>query len=120
MKDTLCWDCRKSTNKGCPWSKSFETVEGWEAIKIKNKDIYGETYCVRSCPLFEDNSKRALRIEYFEKYFISPATFYYLINNGFIDKNGVLLKTERNKNVWQACQIQRRKMNYLKRRKRND
>lgn len=49
--ETLCWDCRKFSG-GCPWSKSFQPVEGWDAIprEIGTTD----SFCVKACPLFEE------------------------------------------------------------------
>ena len=51
LQQTLCWDCRNSTEKECEWSRNFQPVEGWEAIKRRTK--YNEdTYLVVSCPKF--------------------------------------------------------------------
>ena len=48
---TLCWDCRNSTEKDCEWARYFKPVDGWEAIKRTTK--HGETtYVVIRCPKF--------------------------------------------------------------------
>lgn len=43
--ENLCWVCRKAI-AGCPWSKNFIPVAGWDA------EPDGETYKIRDCPLF--------------------------------------------------------------------
>lgn len=58
--DTLCWDCAKSGYGGaseCPWERDFTPVPGWDAERSDVKPVHanrnGESYCVKSCPLFE-------------------------------------------------------------------
>lgn len=63
QSETLCWKCANavpdSNGHGCPWSRSFEPVEGWvaePASYISNrmgKRVEIQSYEVRSCPLFE-------------------------------------------------------------------
>lgn len=51
-RGSICWDCRKAVRK-CPWSKKFEPVEGWTAIR---RDVLiagkrrAESYFVLACP----------------------------------------------------------------------
>jgi hypothetical protein len=61
-KDTLCWECKKSTNDGCSWSKDFTPVEGWGAIPTsikmvgkskRNKGKIEPSFKVNACPSFE-------------------------------------------------------------------
>ena len=56
--DTLCWDCKNSTNNGCEWSMSFKPVEGWNAVPSAilvggANDKYTDSYLVLECPKFE-------------------------------------------------------------------
>jgi hypothetical protein len=59
-KDTICWECKRSTGF-CSWSEKFIPVEGWEAtptiIKIANNTgknkATDESFIVHKCPLFE-------------------------------------------------------------------
>ena len=56
--DTLCWDCKNSTNNGCEWSRSFKPVEGWNAVPSAilvggANDKYTGSYLVLECPKFE-------------------------------------------------------------------
>lgn len=56
--DTLCWDCKNSTNNGCEWSRSFKPVEGWNAVPSAilvggANDKYTDSYLVLECPKFE-------------------------------------------------------------------
>lgn len=61
---SICWECANSvpnpyTGRGCPWSKHFKPVDGWDATETT---LYAaksycskscqKSYCVRSCPLF--------------------------------------------------------------------
>ena len=53
--ETLCWFCNKAVC-GCSWSKKFEPVPGWDAIKTKvhiTAKVDMDSYEVRSCPLFD-------------------------------------------------------------------
>ena len=59
-KDTICWQCKKSTTDGCSWSSKFIPVEGWKATQTslvvrstKGYEKEDTSYLVRSCPLFE-------------------------------------------------------------------
>ena len=95
-KGTLCWDCKNATNSGCPWSRDFKEVDGWNAKKVKVK-INGDgkhidTFRVKECPLFQDDSHRELRIKFREIYIVSPEKFYFLLRNGYIGKNCELLQ----------------------------
>ena len=52
---TLCWDCKRALGD-CPWSRSFEPVEGWVAVPTViyyHSQPSVDSYCVISCPLFE-------------------------------------------------------------------
>ena len=56
--DTLCWDCKNSTNNGCEWSRSLKPVEGWNAVPSAilvggANDKYTDSYLVLECPKFE-------------------------------------------------------------------
>ena len=56
--DTLCWDCKNSTNNGCEWSRSLKPVEGWNAVPSAilvggANDKYTDSYLVLKCPKFE-------------------------------------------------------------------
>ena len=50
MPQSICWDCRNATEKGCVWAALFEPVEGWDAEKTKNG------YLVKGCPEFDRDS----------------------------------------------------------------
>jgi hypothetical protein len=62
-RDTICWDCKKSTGgEDCPWANEFKPVEGWDAtpttIKMigkskRNKGKIEPSFKVNSCPLFK-------------------------------------------------------------------
>ena len=49
-KFTLCWDCARSTDGSCNWSKDFQTVEGWGTEEFKTGIL------VTWCPEFKRNS----------------------------------------------------------------
>ena len=56
--DTLCWDCKNSTNNGCEWSRRSKPVEGWNAVPSAilvggANDKYTDSYLVLECPKFE-------------------------------------------------------------------
>lgn len=71
-RETLCWRCKKAV-LGCSWSEKFEPVEGWDAepTTIRNSRHYRSkttgrienivkitgSYCVKSCPLFEEDDR---------------------------------------------------------------
>lgn len=59
-KQTLCWRCKNSVpdrygERGCPWSRKRQPVEGWTAqerrLKVSNH-LTVTSYNVRECPLF--------------------------------------------------------------------
>ena len=59
-KQTLCWDCKRSGERSCPWSMYYKPVEGWTA---ESKVIKGTrstpdmvSYRVDDCPLFVRDS----------------------------------------------------------------
>lgn len=59
MKDTLCFSCQNAVpNKekclGCPWSESFEPVEGWNAMPttLSESDGIIDSYLVLECPMY--------------------------------------------------------------------
>ncbi len=56
---SLCWKCSRATGF-CPWSRDFEPVQGWEAVKttIKNQSGDLDSYDVKKCPLFEKDKRR--------------------------------------------------------------
>ena len=56
---SLCWTCAKSIPTGeddCPWVTDFSPVDGWDAIPKKVGRL--DTYEVKACPLFADDSKQ--------------------------------------------------------------
>lgn len=61
MPDTLCWDCKNAVpgiQKGCPWSRAFKPVRGWDAerndLEIdRGRNSRIESYIILNCPLFE-------------------------------------------------------------------
>lgn len=54
QRQTLCWGCRNSSRSGCSWSKRFEPVQGWEAIRNERTD----SYHVVSCPLYDAEARK--------------------------------------------------------------
>lgn len=50
-----CWTCIHSVpnkiDRGCPWSKRFEPVPGWNATPIIKKGELS-TYCIQDCPQY--------------------------------------------------------------------
>lgn len=50
-KSTKCWQCAKSANGGCSWSKSFTPVKGWVAEKKTS-------YHVKECPEFVREARK--------------------------------------------------------------
>ena len=82
-----CFVCKKSIN-GCSWSKNFEPVDGWIAIKVKLDGWRKtETYKIFSCPEFEYDglcnrclkNRTSMKSSYFSNY--CP----YYIGTGFTD-----------------------------------
>lgn len=56
-KDTLCWCCKRSTERTCSWSEKFIPVEGWNAEeRILHYGVRNQqettSYIVKECPLF--------------------------------------------------------------------
>ena len=51
--DQICWLCKKATNSGCNWSKSFQPVDGWKAIPAETSSG-SATYKIIYCPEFEE------------------------------------------------------------------
>ena len=66
MPQTLCWDCRNSTEKGCSWAAVFEPVKGWTAEETK------QGYMVKSCPEFNRDSYEggAIKVKDYEEVLI--------------------------------------------------
>ena len=58
INDTICWNCANYTK--CSWHKTFTPVEGWVAEKTIKKGV-GESYCVKSCPMFKKSEERKPR-----------------------------------------------------------
>lgn len=56
FKQTLCWDCRRSVKKTCPWSCWFRPVPGWDAEPVQIKGCPGISYLVKDCPMFKRDS----------------------------------------------------------------
>jgi len=61
---TICWECANAVPdragaRGCSWSRRFEPVKGWKAIRkeLRFNDGRGasanESYIVLECPQFE-------------------------------------------------------------------
>lgn len=58
MKNTLCWYCSNACGN-CPWSNgSFTPVDGWEAEAtiIKDYNYIMNSYLVKNCPLFKQDT----------------------------------------------------------------
>lgn len=63
-RPTLCWKCANACG-GCSWSADFIPVDGWNAIPTIISANHGcglyadiESYIVKSCPRFKDDSAR--------------------------------------------------------------
>lgn len=61
----ICIDCIHAVpdneGHGCPWSREFKPVPGWDAepTKLKTavvagKKYYSDSYNIKSCPLFKE------------------------------------------------------------------
>lgn len=61
----LCGDCINAVpdcrGHGCPWSREFKPVPGWDATPVKlkhavvgGKPYFGESFDIKSCPLFKE------------------------------------------------------------------
>lgn len=67
---TICWHCQNAVpdldgRRGCPWSRSFQPVPGWDAARTDlmayrgvGKWISLGSYLVRSCPLYVSDAPR--------------------------------------------------------------
>lgn len=60
VNHSLCWDCKRSTEKTCCWASHFVPVEGWVAesrvIKGTKSTPNTVSYRVDSCPEFKRDS----------------------------------------------------------------
>ena len=64
-KPTLCWKCAKACGE-CSWSDgTFTPVDGWKATQTVIEANHGrgfmadvESFIVKACPLFEDDTAR--------------------------------------------------------------
>lgn len=65
MKETICWTCKNYAK--CSWSRGVP-VEGWDATPticdfvIRDGEVERaiESFCVHSCPCYEDEGKMLL------------------------------------------------------------
>ena len=56
-----CWECEHAVpdsegTRGCPWSRSFSPVPGWDAIKTQpegSADEKDASYKIIRCPMFK-------------------------------------------------------------------
>lgn len=98
MSKSICWYCQNSTNSGCPWSRNFIPVPGWQAEKtnfnFSKYDNY-KSYIVKECPLFVQDKNTKIMKEVMQKFRITENGYYRLIDNGKIDKFGNVLKNFR-------------------------
>ena len=46
QKEQLYWTCAKACG-GCSWSRSFEPVKGWTAVRSRK---YSDGYRIKKCP----------------------------------------------------------------------
>lgn len=96
-KSSICWDCAKAVNNGCPWSMFYKPVPNWKAIKttVKQFNVESvESYVVLECPLFEDDSKSMLRKKFRVEYGMSYKYFYILLHKGLIIDDKLVLCEE--------------------------
>lgn len=55
----ICFDCKNAVpdnnGHGCPWSRKFEPVPGWNAkpVTVGAGAYTVDTYQIRDCPLFD-------------------------------------------------------------------
>lgn len=76
-KETKCWSCKNANGK-CSWSKNFQPVEGWTAIKTIIPSDNEESYLVYKCPNYVLD-KTMLSVEQISKILhISIRSFYKL------------------------------------------
>lgn len=62
---SLCWDCQKAVGR-CSWSRRFEEVEGWTAIRrdvqcgrdADDLPLLVKSYFVIDCPEFIQDEVR--------------------------------------------------------------
>ena len=60
MAANICFDCENAVpdnkGRGCPWSKNFEPVPGWEAkrVYIVNATYITDSYEITKCPMFKE------------------------------------------------------------------
>lgn len=58
--ESICWDCANAYGQ-CAWSRKFEKVEGWVAVKTVIQQNEGDTtdsYCVLWCPKFRKEKRK--------------------------------------------------------------
>lgn len=57
-RESLCWKCSRATG-GCPWSRYFRVVKGWDAVPTIIENDHGniESFLVKSCPLYDYDGK---------------------------------------------------------------
>jgi hypothetical protein len=61
---TICPMCDNATRNGCPWARSFQPVDGWDAKPTKllvhhnreEKNWIMDSFLVRDCPLFDSTN----------------------------------------------------------------
>ena len=71
---SLCWYCANAVPSdvtGCPWSRDFDEVEGWEAIctdHLHRNEIGADSiahgkhaYLVKECPMYLPDSKEYIK-----------------------------------------------------------
>lgn len=82
MRETICWTCKNYAK--CSWSRGVP-VEGWDAtpticdILIRNgePERYIESFCVHSCPCYEDEDKMLLSAKELARFLgVGAATVY--------------------------------------------
>lgn len=67
-KHTLCWTCRNAVpgkDRGCEWSRYFQPVPGWTAVKQAYKSKPSDsTYHVQACPEYwEDGDETPVELQ---------------------------------------------------------
>ena len=56
----ICCACKKGANSGCPWSRGFIPVGGWDAEKVSlnwGENRFAETYKIHGCPLYDEDNR---------------------------------------------------------------
>ena len=58
-KNQSCWTCKNACG-GCPWSREFKPVDGWEAEKtfIGSNGEHAESYKIIYCPEYMEEKRR--------------------------------------------------------------